>query len=68
MRRYKIADYARVEYTSPIFPVPHLSQKQREFEEARRNYQKALEIFIEFNDQYHLEIVARSLKRLEEEE
>jgi tetratricopeptide (TPR) repeat protein len=29
-----------------------VAQEQREFEEARKNYNKALEIFIEFNDRY----------------
>ena len=43
-----------------------MAQEQREFDEARKNYKKALEIFREFDDQYSVGIVSRSLKRLEE--
>jgi tetratricopeptide (TPR) repeat protein len=43
-----------------------VAEELREFDEARKNYQKALEIFIEFNDQYSLDVVKKSLKRLEE--
>jgi tetratricopeptide (TPR) repeat protein len=43
-----------------------VAQEIREFEEARKNYEKALEIFIEFKDRYKQEVVKRSLETLEE--
>jgi tetratricopeptide (TPR) repeat protein len=45
-----------------------VAEELREFEEARENYEKALEICIEFNDQYSQEIVTESLRRLKERE
>ena len=50
-----------------------VAQEKREFEEARRNYQQAFQIFIEFGDRYscavtyhQLGIVAQELREFEE--